>query len=311
MLLWTGIGAVVAGLALVFAGLRGRRVDDHPTCRRCRYDLSGVEGSGVCPECGAHLDDGSGVRIGNRERVTVLVCAGLLVLVGGLVGAGVGGYRKWRDSRPLSVMPLAWLQGRAFSVERPSVEAAKEIERRVAEGLLTAPEMIAVAEAVMTYSSRLGDSNLPFEDAVQFWYTHSGRLARTLAGDPRLSAVQRRALRQDAEICRLRVDRCGEHLCFSLVYRDLIIGTSSDVVQGVKVESVFVDGRAAQFTLDPKTVHKELFGGIGFVRAGKVDAAAGSARGYSVLEVRYRVRWRNVISTWWTSGVATRRIDAE
>jgi hypothetical protein len=33
----------------VIAGWRGRRVDDHPLCRKCGYDLTGDTGSGVCP----------------------------------------------------------------------------------------------------------------------------------------------------------------------------------------------------------------------------------------------------------------------
>ena len=32
---------LLLGLALTALGLRGRRVDDHRLCRRCRFDLNG------------------------------------------------------------------------------------------------------------------------------------------------------------------------------------------------------------------------------------------------------------------------------
>ena len=34
--------AFAGGVAMLLIGLRGRRVTDHPTCRRCRYDLHGL-----------------------------------------------------------------------------------------------------------------------------------------------------------------------------------------------------------------------------------------------------------------------------
>jgi hypothetical protein len=44
----------LAGLILLVLGVRGWRIDDHPVCRRCRFDLVGVYPAiGACPECGA------------------------------------------------------------------------------------------------------------------------------------------------------------------------------------------------------------------------------------------------------------------
>ena len=51
--------ALIAGLfvsaALLFLGLRGRRVGDEPRCRKCRYNLTAAV-SAKCPECGIELD---------------------------------------------------------------------------------------------------------------------------------------------------------------------------------------------------------------------------------------------------------------
>ena len=49
------------GVALVIRGLVGRRIDDHPICRKCRFDLVGLYDPAQptreirCPECGAEL----------------------------------------------------------------------------------------------------------------------------------------------------------------------------------------------------------------------------------------------------------------
>lgn len=48
------LAVIALGLGMVAAGWRGRRLNDHPVCRSCRFDLSGVLPDGVtCQECGA------------------------------------------------------------------------------------------------------------------------------------------------------------------------------------------------------------------------------------------------------------------
>lgn len=47
------IGLAALGLALFWRGWRGRRIDNHPWCRKCRLDLKGLRpGAARCPECG-------------------------------------------------------------------------------------------------------------------------------------------------------------------------------------------------------------------------------------------------------------------
>ena len=61
-------GAVtLVGIVLALVGWRGRRVGDHPYCRRCGFDLFGrARGSIVCSECGAELHRGGAVVVGVR-----------------------------------------------------------------------------------------------------------------------------------------------------------------------------------------------------------------------------------------------------
>lgn len=119
-------GTLLSAVLLAFA-LRGRRIDDHPVCRRCRFDLAGVypapvgpdasppsspsrpsspgaagaknEGgsarskhAAACPECGADLSSPRAVRLGQRRtRRGMLLAAALLLLV----SAGLGGVWGW------------------------------------------------------------------------------------------------------------------------------------------------------------------------------------------------------------------------
>jgi hypothetical protein len=70
----------LAGVLMLTLGLRGRRVGDEPRCRKCRYNLTGIE-SINCPECGGSLRPRGVVR-GIRRRRWMVAILGLLVLCG-------------------------------------------------------------------------------------------------------------------------------------------------------------------------------------------------------------------------------------
>jgi hypothetical protein len=56
ILITLAIALFLGGISLVARGLRGRRIDDHPLCERCGFDLTGKpQGSDICSECGAEL----------------------------------------------------------------------------------------------------------------------------------------------------------------------------------------------------------------------------------------------------------------
>src|SRR5438046_2585899 len=73
---------LVAGVIVVRSGWRGQRVGDHPSCRRCGFDLSGrSSGTNVCGECGANLTRRRAVAIGVREPRPGLTALGALILL--------------------------------------------------------------------------------------------------------------------------------------------------------------------------------------------------------------------------------------
>jgi len=58
------------GVSVFWRGWRGRRIDNHPWCRKCRFDLHGLwPGAARCPECGIDLD--------HSIRATLLVAQGV------------------------------------------------------------------------------------------------------------------------------------------------------------------------------------------------------------------------------------------
>ena len=72
----------LAGAAIAWLGWRGRRVGDHPICRRCGFDLFGLPGGvTTCSECGADLSAPRAVRIGHRRRLGRMLAAGVLLLL--------------------------------------------------------------------------------------------------------------------------------------------------------------------------------------------------------------------------------------
>jgi hypothetical protein len=78
-------GAIVGLILLLFAW-RGRRIDDHPLCRKCKFDLVGLPaGAQNCSECGVSLKRRRAIRMGHRRvrRIWLLLA---IVMVGGSGG---------------------------------------------------------------------------------------------------------------------------------------------------------------------------------------------------------------------------------
>ena len=92
---WLGLllACLLGGIAAIVIGRRGRRVNDHPICRACGFDVVGIAAGGSaarCPECGADLNGRRATRIGRRERSSALIVVGAVLLSLSLLLIGVG-----------------------------------------------------------------------------------------------------------------------------------------------------------------------------------------------------------------------------
>lgn len=131
-------GLFVGGMALLILGRRGRRIDDHPVCRHCRFDLTGTEmpedQPPKCPECGWRRVP----RVGNRRRRPGLAWLGLACVFLGLSGGGLLVFGAWDATRLASMKPV-WLlrwESRAETFDTAAV-ALEELIRRQRDGNLS------------------------------------------------------------------------------------------------------------------------------------------------------------------------------
>ncbi|TVQ33362.1 MAG: hypothetical protein EA376_02375 [Phycisphaeraceae bacterium] len=153
MLMWLisiALAAAAIGAVLLALGLRGRRVNDHPHCRRCRFDLSGLDigaASAKCPECGGELAGRRTIRIGARRRRPRLIVSGAAVLLL-LVAAGAG--VVWVSKSNINWTPHkpAWLlEHEAFRDDGLDARiAAIELLRRADEDALSESRHRRIAE---------------------------------------------------------------------------------------------------------------------------------------------------------------------
>lgn len=108
-MLLLGVGGI-----LVVHGWRGRRLDDHPLCSRCRFDLHGLgidTPDSKCPECGVMLEK-CPPRIGNRKRSPARIITGATLLLVMLVFSGIHHATQAGNLRRYQFMPTGMLLSR-------------------------------------------------------------------------------------------------------------------------------------------------------------------------------------------------------
>jgi hypothetical protein len=145
--LTSAVVAVLSLLALAFAWY-GRRVDDHPLCRKCRFDLFALpETTTNCPECGRNIRAPRATRIGHRQARRPLLTAGLLLFV--LSGAALGLLvtARVRGIDTLRYQPTWMVRNAANSTDAPlSDRAYTELLRRIKSGTAHAADIAPVVD---------------------------------------------------------------------------------------------------------------------------------------------------------------------
>ena len=164
------VAAGLMGLALTVTGLRGRRVDDHPLCRRCRFDLTGRPADAVptCPECGADVGGARAIVVGHRRRRPgAALAVGAVLLAVALPAAGVLGWAAATHVNWLRYAPVAYLRREATSADPARRRPAwVELLARRADGGLTAADRDGVADAALAYQA---DPTQAWDPAVGDW----------------------------------------------------------------------------------------------------------------------------------------------
>jgi len=154
VVMWPVVVAVsilAAGVGLVWLGVRGRRVDDHPVCRKCGFDLVGLpEGSVVCSECGADVKKRGAVRVGHRRKLKWLVGAGAGLVVMCVGFLGVVGWVVGRGADVNEYKPVWWLMREASGGDAKVRDPALgELLRRVKDGTLSEGQLAKVVDRAL------------------------------------------------------------------------------------------------------------------------------------------------------------------
>jgi hypothetical protein len=157
--------AVAAGSAcgaaiLLALGLRGQRVDDHPICRRCGFDLFGRTARELaCRECGADLTRWRALRAGSRARnPTALLAAAVLLVVAATASEAYAWVRA--DGEWIRYSRLDWVVRDAQSTNGPVRDKAlAELVRRIRAGQLPPDRQHEVVELAL---HRQADLDLPW-----------------------------------------------------------------------------------------------------------------------------------------------------
>lgn len=161
--LLTLVVMLVAGFVLLCWGWLGRRINDHPVCRDCKFDLDGVWPDAItCPECGSGLKRDGAVRDGVRRRMWPLVLVGLLVTLtpivplAAVVVAAITG-RDLDRFKPVGL--LLWEAGQADVVRTEKI--ADELMTRTLAGTLAGAQLQDVITFVLDLQ---GDVTRPWAE---------------------------------------------------------------------------------------------------------------------------------------------------
>ena len=151
------------GVGLLVLGWRGRRVDDHPVCRRCGYDLTGMmpgRRHNRCAVCGTVLW-WRGVRRGNRAEHGVLMWTGLLLALPCVLGGALLVAAAARGVELLRYAPDGYVIYRAQSGDgSEEARAFAELNRRAARrgGEAIVERALAIqGDPEVEWDSRWGD----------------------------------------------------------------------------------------------------------------------------------------------------------
>lgn len=155
ILLWSIAGALTAGgVWLLIAGALGRRISDHPFCRRCGYDVAIEEIVGAatpaaaltrCPECGLLLSDSRAIRRGCRKRHPGLIFTGCVMIAFGGAGASAAAAFARHQADLLPLYPLWALRIAAPDENASNVDRVyNELLRRNAAGEITMDDVVSI-----------------------------------------------------------------------------------------------------------------------------------------------------------------------
>lgn len=152
-------------LTLLLVARRGRRIDDHPLCRNCRFDLTGLPATSCnCPECGRDIRSPHSTLPGHRQPIRSLLLTAWLVLVPtSLLFAALVALRITHISL-IRFEPLVLLNASLTTpATSASTDALREITRRLDARALSAADLIPTVDKILRLQA---DTSRPWDPSL-------------------------------------------------------------------------------------------------------------------------------------------------
>lgn len=235
-LLWL-VGMFVCGVALVLWGVRGKRLNDHPICRDCGFDLSAArEGCITCPECGAGLRRPKGVRIGQRRKRYVAIGAGAVAafLPAATVGVVVFAVVTGTDLNAYKPVGLLLWEGRGRDAARAEAAVNELLARMQGSELAEAQRRAAVAAAFEAQA-----------DTARPWCAAWGDVLDRARLDDLLDEREVARYRNGAAVLEFKARpkvRAGDHLPVVVRLKEARVGGSVMLMAGAMLADARMDG---------------------------------------------------------------------
>lgn len=145
----------LVGLLLFLHGVIGRRIDDHPHCRKCGFDLFGRwPDIKNCPECGRELSGKEAVRNGTRRRNGWVIATGLLfvLLAAPLLSMRFTGNLTYSQIYHLAPFWFVRMEAESHDFLR-SNDALREIELRIKRGEADDDQIRSIIPVLLKHQS--------------------------------------------------------------------------------------------------------------------------------------------------------------
>lgn len=153
LLLILVVAFTLIGVKALLHGLRGRRVDDHPVCSACQFDLVGSwPSSKICPECGADLKSAGAVQHGHRRRRRAVVGIGAAMLLAAAALLLFAGFDPEFAINWNALKTDGWLVRNLQSTDAQTAEAAlRELVQRDQSDSLSSSNRTALLDHIYAY----------------------------------------------------------------------------------------------------------------------------------------------------------------
>lgn len=224
ILIFLAVVLVLAcGLILIWQGWRGVPAFSEPYCKRCGYDMRGLNWGSperICPECGSDVTQAGAILYGKYERRpkrivagVAVVCLGILLPIGMVMmvrlTAGRGGGPSAGKSNQALIASLATTANQPWDWQ--------QLESRYRSGALSQAEAAAAVEQLIVYlKANPAQQRQPLSWAQGFYTAALNgkaisseqlrRLCDAYYGTP-LKVRMRSRVRQGAELRFEREDR--------------------------------------------------------------------------------------------------------